>query len=97
MRRRAGWARIRCVTDYAEAWRRTIRGERKSWVVFKHGTRVVLVDPDPATDLAAQAIGILRECGPVQLLRREEATAPVPVPAGVQVVDDRALERGAAR
>jgi hypothetical protein len=53
------------VPDYVEAWRRTIQGDHKSWVVFRHGTCVVLSDPDPDADLAAEAIIILREFGPV--------------------------------
>jgi hypothetical protein len=55
------------MTDYIAAWRRTIRGEHKSWVVFEHGTCVVLVDPDPDADLAAQAVEILRDYGPVHI------------------------------
>lgn len=51
--------------DLVGTWRRTIRGESKSWVVFAHGTCVVLPDPGPDVDLAAQAIDILREYGPV--------------------------------
>jgi hypothetical protein len=53
------------MTDFVDALRRTIQGEHKSWVVFRHGTCVVLADPDPSSDLAAEAIGILREYGPV--------------------------------
>ena len=53
------------MTDYVEAWRRTIIGENKSWVIFKHGTCVVLVDPGPDADLAAEAVEILRQYGPV--------------------------------
>jgi len=53
------------MTDYVEAWRRTIVGDHKSWVVFKHGTCVVLPDPAPDDDLAAVATEILREYGPV--------------------------------
>jgi hypothetical protein len=55
------------MTDFVEAWRRTIQGEHKSWVLFRHGTCVVLVDPGPEADLAAQAIAILREYGPVHV------------------------------
>lgn len=51
--------------DYVAAWRATIQGENKSWVVFRHGTCVVLVDPGPDADLAAEATEILREYGPV--------------------------------
>jgi hypothetical protein len=47
-------------------WRRIIRGEGKSWVVFAHGTCVVLPDLEPTADLAAVAVGILRQYGPVR-------------------------------
>ena len=49
--------------EVVETWRQIIIGDHKSWVLFAHGTCVVL--PDPAEDLAGQAIGILREYGPV--------------------------------
>jgi hypothetical protein len=48
----------------AEVWRRLIVGADKSWVVFAHGTCVVLTSPTDG-DLAAQAVDILREWGPV--------------------------------
>lgn len=51
------------VDELADTWRRIIVGEHKSWVLLAHGTCVVLVDP--AGDLAAEAVGILREYGPV--------------------------------
>ncbi|MFG1799410.1 hypothetical protein ACGFI4_04440 [Micromonospora carbonacea] len=51
--------------DLAATWRRIIRGDSKSWVAFAHGTCVVLPDPGPTADLAAQAVDILREFGPV--------------------------------
>ena len=47
-----------------EIWRQIIVGAGKSWVVFEHGTCVVLVEP--ADDLAARAVAILGEFGPVQ-------------------------------
>lgn len=49
--------------DLVGIWRRIIVGDRKSWVLFAHGTCVVLVDP--AEDLARQAVEILRAYGPV--------------------------------
>jgi hypothetical protein len=55
------------MVDYVEAWRRTIEDAGKSWVVFRHGTCVVLPDPGPADDLAAEAVAILRKYGPVQV------------------------------
>lgn len=51
--------------DYVEAWRRIIRGDHKSWIVFRNGTCVVLAEPAEDADLAAEATGILREYGPV--------------------------------
>ncbi|SCG61336.1 hypothetical protein [Micromonospora halophytica] len=51
--------------DLAGTWRRIIRGDGKSWVVFANGTCVVLPDPGPSVDLAGQAVDILREYGPV--------------------------------
>lgn len=52
--------------NVVDAWRRIIIGEHKSWVVFTHGTCVVLPSPEPTVDLASQAVEILREYGPVQ-------------------------------
>ncbi|MGA8113036.1 MAG: hypothetical protein WCA46_05185 [Actinocatenispora sp.] len=49
----------------ADSWRRIILGDDKSWVAFAHGTCVVLPTPKAGADLAAQAVGILREYGPV--------------------------------
>nr|MDT0658652.1 hypothetical protein [Micromonospora sp. DSM 115978] len=51
------------MAELVETWRRIIVGDHKSWVLFTHGTCVVLVDP--GNDLADQAIAILREYGPV--------------------------------
>ena len=47
-----------------ETWRQIIVGDGKSWVLFKHGTCVVLVEP--GDDLADRAVAVLREFGPVQ-------------------------------
>ena len=46
-----------------DIWRRIIVGEHKSWVVFAHGTCVVLTEP--AGNLTEQATAILAEYGPV--------------------------------
>jgi hypothetical protein len=46
-----------------EVWRRLIAGPQKSWVLFKHGTCVILMQPE--ADLAAQATGIMQQWGPV--------------------------------
>lgn len=47
------------VQDYIAAWRGCIRGADKSWVLFEHGTCVILMQP--AADLAAQAQALMRE------------------------------------
>jgi hypothetical protein len=39
-------------------WRRIIVGAEKSWVLFTHGTCVILMEP--AADLAEQARDLLR-------------------------------------
>jgi len=46
-----------------DAWRRIIKGDHKSWVLFEHGTCVILMEPEQ--DLAAQARAIMAEWGPV--------------------------------
>jgi hypothetical protein len=48
-----------------EIWRSIIVGEQKSWVLFKHGTCVIFMEP--ATDLSAQALALMGEWGPVQV------------------------------
>jgi hypothetical protein len=45
------------------AWRDTINGPEKSWVLFENGTCVILMEPE--ADLAAQATALLKEWGPV--------------------------------
>ena len=44
-------------------WRQIIQGPTKSWVLFVHGTCVILMKPD--SDLRKQATEIIREWGPV--------------------------------
>lgn len=44
-------------------WRRIIVGDQKSWALFENGTCVILMQPED--DLAAQAIALLKEWGPV--------------------------------
>ncbi|WP_432043953.1 hypothetical protein [Streptomyces cadmiisoli] len=46
-----------------DIWQRLLADPRKSWVLFEHGTCVVLSTPEG--DLAEQATHILREFGPV--------------------------------
>jgi hypothetical protein len=47
-----------------EIWRKIIVGDQKSWVLFKNGTCVILMEPEQ--DLAQQAITLLQHWGPVQ-------------------------------
>lgn len=49
--------------ELVDTWRRIIVGQHKSWVLFAHDTVVVFVGP--TEDLAGEAVGILREYGPV--------------------------------
>ncbi|MFV2172524.1 hypothetical protein ACFHW2_03215 [Actinomadura sp. LOL_016] len=49
--------------ELVEVWRGVIQGDHKSWVLFEHGTCVILMEPED--DLAAQATELLREFGPV--------------------------------
>ena len=51
--------------DYVEIWRKVIIGDNKSWVLFENGTCVILMKPNE--DLAAQAIDIMKEYGPVHV------------------------------
>jgi hypothetical protein len=51
--------------DLVEIWRSIIQGDSKSWVLFEHGTCVILMQPE--VDLAAQAKVLLAEWGPVQV------------------------------
>jgi hypothetical protein len=48
--------------ELVEAWRRILVEPEKSWVLFRHGTCVVL--PQPEADLDAQAVKLMREWGP---------------------------------
>ncbi|KAL2802747.1 hypothetical protein BJX63DRAFT_99248, partial [Aspergillus granulosus] len=50
-----------------DTWRSILTGgNTKSWVLFEHGTCVILMTPT-AEDLAIQAIDILKEWGPVHV------------------------------
>ena len=51
------------MSDLIEVWRSIIVGSDKSWVLFSHGTCVIL--PEPQEDLAQQAITLMKEWGPV--------------------------------
>ncbi|MGV9267769.1 hypothetical protein ACWDRR_24260 [Kitasatospora sp. NPDC003701] len=48
-----------------DTWRRLITDRAKSWVLFEHGTCVVLVGPAGADDLADRARALLAGAGPV--------------------------------
>ncbi|MFD6181428.1 hypothetical protein [Streptomyces goshikiensis] len=45
-----------------DVWQRLLADPRKSWVLFEHGTCVVLTSPDG--ELAEQATDLLKEFGP---------------------------------
>ncbi|MGR4879549.1 hypothetical protein ACIPUC_08970 [Streptomyces sp. LARHCF249] len=47
-----------------DVWQRLLADPRKSWVLFEHGTCVVLTAPDG--ELAEQATEILKEFGPAR-------------------------------
>ena len=49
--------------DLVNKWRQIIIGDDKSWVLFENGTCVILMEPED--DLAAQAITLMKEWGPV--------------------------------
>lgn len=53
------------VNGYLAAWRQCIRGDDKSWVMFRNGTCVILMQPE--ADLAEQARRVLAEWGPVHI------------------------------
>ncbi|MEV6506610.1 hypothetical protein [Streptomyces sp. NPDC051642] len=46
-----------------DVWQRLLADPRKSWVLFEHGTCVVLTAPEG--ELAEQATELLRKSGPV--------------------------------
>ncbi len=46
-----------------EIWRTIIVGPEKSWVLFKNGTCVILMEPE--ADLAPQAVALMKEWGQV--------------------------------
>lgn len=46
-----------------EIWRSIIVGDQKSWVLFKNGTCVILIEPE--ADLSGQAVALMKEWGPV--------------------------------
>jgi hypothetical protein len=46
-----------------DVWRQIITDTRKSWALFENGTCVILMEP--GEDLAAQAVALMKEWGPV--------------------------------
>jgi hypothetical protein len=46
-----------------DVWRQIITDAPKSWVLFENATCVILVEP--GDDLAAQAVALMKEWGPV--------------------------------
>jgi hypothetical protein len=57
------WRQILCPPDPDP----NLVGDEKSWVLFHHGTCVVLPKPDPVEDLGEQAVSLLAEYGPVHI------------------------------
>lgn len=51
--------------SYAEVMAAVLTGAGKSFVVFEHGSVVVLVDADAHVDLAAEAVALIANMGPV--------------------------------
>jgi hypothetical protein len=52
---------------YVATMRRVLRGTGKSFIVFERGTVVVVVGAEPDVDLAARAVALLSEWGPVHV------------------------------
>jgi len=58
--------------ELVSTWRQiltrpNIVGDAKSWVMFDHGTCVVLPEPHPEDDLGERAVSLLAEYGPVHI------------------------------
>jgi len=53
------------MSDYARVMSAVLSGHGKSFVVFEHGSVVVLVSAPPGADLAAEATRLMQEHGPV--------------------------------
>ena len=51
------------VQRFVEMWRLLVAGSRKPWVVFEHGTCVLI--GDPTQDVRKAAIDLLAQWGPV--------------------------------
>jgi hypothetical protein len=67
--------------ELIEAWRATLAGLDKSWVLFENGTCVVFTEP--GADLTARATAILREFGPAaEASEVGDFAATIPLPDG---------------
>ena len=55
------------MSTYAELMATVLTGEGKSFVVFEHGSVVVFVDAAADADLAADALALLADMGPVAI------------------------------
>jgi hypothetical protein len=53
------------ITSLVTLWRSIIQGDQKSWVLFEHGTCLILMQPE--ADLATQACQIMSTWGPVKV------------------------------
>ncbi|MDQ2714968.1 MAG: hypothetical protein M3Z08_08685 [Chloroflexota bacterium] len=53
------------ITSRVTTWRSIIKGDQKSWVLFEHGTCLILMQPE--ADLTAQALQIMSTWGPVKV------------------------------
>lgn len=51
------------IAQLVNLWRSIIRGDKKSWVMFEHGTCLILMQPEE--DLAEQARRVMAKWGPV--------------------------------
>jgi hypothetical protein len=52
------------IASRVTAWRSIIKGDQKSWVLFEHGTCLILMEPE--ADLTMQAHQIMSTWGPVK-------------------------------
>ena len=59
-----GWS-LASPDQFIEAWKRTFGNYEKSWVLFRHGTCVILADAGADADLKDLAIVLMQEYGPV--------------------------------
>ncbi|SRR5258708_38497790 len=53
------------IASSVNLWRSIIQGDQKNWVLFEHGTCLILMQPE--ADLATQACQIMSTWGPVKV------------------------------